>query len=154
MLHLNIIVVGKLKETYWQAAETEYLKRLTPWAKISIIELKEEAFDEKSNREIIKNKESDLIKQKIKDGMTFILDEHGINLTSLEMAQKIDHLASQTSTINFIIGGPLGLAQKLLQKYPQLSFSKMTFPHQMMRIFLLEQLYRSFMINSNKKYHY
>ncbi|HPV70817.1 MAG TPA: 23S rRNA (pseudouridine(1915)-N(3))-methyltransferase RlmH [Candidatus Magasanikbacteria bacterium] len=154
MIHLNIIVIGKLKENYWREAEQEYLKRLSPWTKISLEEIKEEAFDEKSNKTIIKNKEGEEIIKKIKTGLTFILDEHGDSFTSLELAEKLEHLADQTSTINFIIGGPLGLSDALLKKYPKISFSKMTFPHQMMRIFLLEQLYRSFMINSNKKYHY
>lgn len=154
MLHLNIITVGKLKEKYWQEAETEYLKRLQPWAKISFIEIKEEPFGEKDSKEIIKNKEAELIKQKIKAGMTFILDEHGKQFASVELAKKLSDTTNKTSTINFIIGGPLGLGQELLNKYQAISFSKLTFPHQMIRVFLLEQVYRSFMINTNKRYHY
>lgn len=154
MIHLNIIVIGKLKENYWREAEREYLKRLSPWAEISFQEIKEEAFDEKSNREMIKKREAELIQEKIKAGLTFILDEHGENFSSLELAQKMTTWSNQSNNLNFIIGGPLGLGDELLKRYPKISFSKLTFPHQMIRIFLLEQIYRSFTINTNKRYHY
>lgn len=159
MLHINIITLGKLKEDYFKDAEKEYLKRLMPFAKISVIEIKEEAFDEKSNTEMIKQKDAQnlmhLLEEKNISGYNIILDEHGMQFSSKELSEKIDSLMQDNSTFNFIIGGPLGLHEDILKLANlKLSFSKLTFTHQMMRIFLLEQIYRSFMILNNKKYHY
>lgn len=157
MLHINLIVLGKLKENYWQAAEAEYLKRLSSWAKIVIHELKEESFSEKDTPEIIKQKEAAKINSalaKIKDAHVIVLDEHGQNFSSKQFANHFNHL-QQFHHLVFIIGGPLGLHESILKKANlKLSLSSLTFTHQMARVFLLEQIYRVSAINSGKKYHY
>jgi len=159
MINIHIITLGKLKETYWREAETEYLKRLGPYAKIQIHELREESFTEKDQLEIIKQKEAKKINealQKIKPDFIFVLDEHGTQFSSKEFAEKINNLTNQQfNNLVFIIGGPLGLEETILKMANlKISFSKMTFTHQMIRIFLLEQIYRAEMILNNRKYHY
>jgi 23S rRNA (pseudouridine1915-N3)-methyltransferase len=159
MITLDIIALGKLKETYWRAAEAEYLKRLKPYFKIEIRELKEESFTEKDRPEIIRQKESKKIKAflaKIKDALIIILDEHGKAFTSVQFAQQLKNITTgQTNNIVFIIGGPLGLDESILNLANlKLSLSSLTFTHQMARIFLLEQIYRAAMINAGRKYHY
>ncbi|TAN33411.1 23S rRNA (pseudouridine(1915)-N(3))-methyltransferase RlmH [Patescibacteria group bacterium] len=152
----NIICLGKLKESYWREAEAEYLKRLKPFTKIEIRELKEEAFGEKDSPETIKQKEADKILNALPKTDDFIiaLDEHGKQFSSTELAKQL----SQTQTrknITFIIGGPLGLHSSVRQKADlELSLSPLTFTHQMCRVFLLEQIYRALMINGGRKYHY
>lgn len=156
MQNITIITLGKLKETYWQEAEAEYLKRLKPYAKIQIHELKEESFSEKDSKENIKEKEAEKILSfvsKIKDALIIVLDEHGKQFPSVEFAGQFS--IQGVNDIIFIIGGPLGLDESVLKIANQkLSLSSMTFTHQMARIFLLEQIYRSQMINNNRKYHY
>jgi len=159
MLNIHIIVLGKLKESYWREAEAEYLKRLTPYAKIKIHELREESFSEKDKSEMIKAKEAEKIKnelEKIKADFIIALDEQGSQFSSEQFAKKINDLTGQSfKNITFIIGGPLGLDETVLKIAGlKLSFSKMTFTHQMIRVFLLEQIYRGQMILNNRKYHY
>ncbi len=159
MLHINLIVLGKLKEKYWQESEAEYLKRLSAWAKISINEIKEESFNEKDPIEFIKQKEAEKINKvlaKFTDSYLIALDEHGKQFSSVDFADKIDHLAAEhAGNITFIIGGPLGLHESILAKAKlKLSLSAMTFTHQMARVFLSEQIYRSMTIILGKKYHY
>lgn len=154
MPHINIITLGKLKEEYWRDAEKEYLKRLSPFYEIKINEIREESFDEKSDREKIKLLEAEKILaalEKTKTENIVALDEHGKKFSSTAFSEFISPLAD----ITFIIGGPLGLHQKILEKVKQkISFSDMTFTHQMIRVFLLEQIYRAKTINIGKKYHY
>lgn len=155
-MKINIIVVGKFKETYWAQAESEYLKRLSAWFKVNITELKEESFSEKDDREKIKAKEAQNILAKI-PGNSFIiaLDENGTEFESKKFAGKLQSWLELGDELTFILGGPLGLHETILQKAKfKLALSQMTFPHQMARVFLLEQLYRSQMINQNRKYHY
>ena len=154
MIHLNLITVGKLKENYWQEAEKEYLKRLQPWAKISFTEIKEEPFDEKSNLDLIKNIEAKKIINKLSTGINFVLDSQGEKITSNDLAEIIKNSSLKNSTFNFIIGGPLGLDDRIKKIGKKISLSNLTFTHQMARIILLEQLYRSYMINANRRYHY
>ena len=159
MIHINLIVLGKLKETFWQEAEAEYLKRLKPYAKITIYELKEESFSDKDNIEIIKQQEAEKVinaLNKIKDTFIIVLDEHGKQFSSTDFAKQISQLTNQqVSSFTFIIGGPLGLSESVL-KLARLKFSlsSMTFTHQMARVFLLEQIYRAICINNGKRYHY
>ncbi|OGH92672.1 MAG: hypothetical protein A2563_03295 [Candidatus Magasanikbacteria bacterium RIFOXYD1_FULL_40_23] len=157
MLHIDLIILGKLKETFWQEAESEYLKRLKPWAKITIHELREESFSEKDNIENIKQKEAEKIigtLEKIKDAHIIVLDEHGKNFSSKQFAQHFTEL-EQFHHLTFIIGGPLGLHESILKLAKlKLSLSSMTFTHQMARVFLWEQIYRAMMINSSRNYHY
>lgn len=155
-MKLQIIILGKYKEKYWAQAEQEYLKRLSAWFKIEITEIKEESFNEKDDKEKIKAKEADKILSKIPDNSFVIaLDENGTEFTSELFADKFKNWQENEQNIVFILGGPLGLHSNILQKAKfKLSLSKMTFAHQMARVFLLEQLYRAQMINQNRKYHY
>jgi 23S rRNA (pseudouridine1915-N3)-methyltransferase len=154
MSHINIITLGKLKESYWRDAEQEYLKRLSVFAKINIIELKEEKFDDKSNHAVIMEKEAEkIIKAIPKDTYVIILDKEGKQSSSEELSKKIT--TENLNNLTIIIGGPLGLHDSIKNMTKETwSFSKLTFTHQMMRIILLEQIYRGFMINENRKYHY
>jgi 23S rRNA (pseudouridine1915-N3)-methyltransferase len=159
MQKVHIITLGKLKETYWQEAVAEYLKRLKPYYKIQIHELREEPFGEKDQPETIKQKEAEKIKnilKNIKDTLLITLDENGKSFSSIQFAGQINNItAGQTKNIVFIIGGPLGLHESILNRANiKLSLSAMTFTHQMARIFLLEQIYRASMISAGRKYHY
>ena len=159
MLHINIVCVGKIKEKYLKDAITEYSKRLSRFCKLNIVELSDEKIPDsasKATEEIIKNKEGQNILSHLDSGSYIIaLDLAGKQYTSTELSQKIDNIASSTnSNITFIIGGSLGLSKDVLCKCNELiSFSKLTFPHQLIRVFLLEQLYRSFKILNNETYH-
>ena len=159
MLNITIIALGKLKESYWREAEKEYIKRLTPDARVKIIELKEESFDEKSSPELIKQKEADKIKkalEKIRGSYIIALDSTGKELLSTEISQEINNITlGGCNNITFIIGGPLGLDKSIKDTSNLiLSLSKLTFPHQMVRTILLEQIYRCIMILGGRKYHY
>ena len=153
MMHIDLICLGKLKEKFWREAETEYLKRLSAFAKINIHELKEESFSEKDSAEIIKKKEAEKILSVLKkqDGLIIVLDEHEKQFSSIAFAGQI----KPAGKLTFIIGGPLGLDESILKTANlKLSLSSMTFTHQMARVFLWEQIYRAMMINNNRKYHY
>ena len=152
MLHINIICIGKLKEQYLKDALNEYSKRLYKYCSLKIIELPDEKVPENLNANIINN----ILSHIKNNSYTIALDLHGKQLSSEEFSLKIENIAlNNNSNINFIIGGTLGLSDKLLKQATELiSFSKMTFPHQLIRIFLLEQIFRAFKILSNEKYHH
>jgi len=158
-MNIKIIAVGKIKETYMKDGIGEYLKRLSAYAKIEIIEVRDEKIPEgisSVQEKIIKNKEAERISKYIKDGSFLIpLAIEGSMYNSVELAEFISELALKgKSDLTFIIGGSLGLSEKLLQKGNRLiSFSKLTFPHQLMRLILLEQLYRVYRINNGEPYH-
>ena len=160
MLAINIICVGKVKENYLKDAINEYSKRLSKYCNLKIIELTDEKLPEKINDTIIneiKNKECKKIEEQIKkDSYTICLDLKGKQHTSEEFSKKIDDIALNfNSTINFIIGGTLGLTDTLLSiSNEKICFSKMTFPHQLIRVFLLEQLFRAFKISKGETYHW
>jgi 23S rRNA (pseudouridine1915-N3)-methyltransferase len=158
MITIHLIVLGKLKETYWKEAEKEYLKRLQPFGKIIIHEIKEESFTEKDPVEFVKAKEAEKIKstlESIKGAFVIVLDEHSKQLSSVEFSKKLEDLQHQNSTFVFVVGGPLGLANSIIDMAElKLSLSSLTFTHQMVRVILLEQLYRACMISANRKYHY
>ncbi len=159
MFNIQIVCLGKLKESYWSEAEKEYLKRLQAFAKVQVIEIKEESFDEKIPVNIIKEKEAQKIKDalnKIKSKFLFVLDEHGKQFSSVDFSKKLSGLVLEgNSNFVFIIGGPLGLDESVLKMANlKLSFSSFTFTHQMIRVFLLEQIYRAMMIAGNRQYHY
>ena len=136
---IKIICVGKVKERYITEGINEYLKRLTPFLKIEIIELKDEGM----------KKESEKI-QKYLDTNAFIMDEKGKELSSLEFAEMIK---KHEGTLTFVIGGADGIENAVKSKSKTISLSRMTFVHEMARLFLIEQVYRSYMINSGRKYH-
>lgn len=159
MLHINIICVGKLKEKYLTEALQEYSKRLSKYCNLNIIELQDEKLPSNLNDSLknqIKEKESNNILSHLeKSSYVISLDLKGKQYTSEEFASKISNISTNIAgNITFIIGGTLGLSKNVLAKSNELiCFSKMTFPHQLIRIFLLEQLFRSFKILNNETYH-
>ncbi|SCT98013.1 MULTISPECIES: 23S rRNA (pseudouridine(1915)-N(3))-methyltransferase RlmH [Mammaliicoccus] len=158
-MKITIITVGKLKEKYWKQAVDEYNKRLGAYTKTELIEVADEkAPDNMSDKdiEIVKEKEADRIMSKIKaDSHVITLEIEGKMLTSEQLSKEIDNLMTRgNSHITFIIGGSNGLHSKVLQRSNYaLSFSKMTFPHQMMKVVLMEQVYRAFKIMRGEAYH-
>lgn len=160
MLNINIICVGKLKEEYLKSAVLEYSKRLSKYCNLKFIELQDERLPNKINSSIIeeiKNKEGKKILENLKkDSYVMALDLKGKQFTSEEFSKKIEEITVKGySTINFIIGGTLGLTNEVLMASNELiSFSKMTFPHQLIRVFLEEQLFRAFKIANNETYHW
>jgi 23S rRNA (pseudouridine1915-N3)-methyltransferase len=158
LLHINIICVGKIKESFFRDAISEYSKRLSRFCLLNIIEVPDEKIPDKINSSIeisIKEKEGLQILSHLKnDSYNIALDLKGKHLDSVEFSKKISDLSLYNSTINFIIGGSLGISNSVLEKCNEsVCFSKMTFPHQLIRIFLLEQLYRAFKIANNESYH-
>lgn len=155
MISVNLICVGKIKEKYIKNGIDEFMKRMNLYAKIKIIELKEDGND--SNRNQSLEKESmEIIKTAEKNkGYNILLDIGGKNISSEEMSKEIERLTvTGVSTINFIIGGSYGVSEEVREiSHMRLSFSKMTFPHQLMRLILMEQIYRWFSIFNNSKYH-
>lgn len=157
-MNIQIICLGKLKESYWREAETEYLKRLRPYARLSITELREESFTDKDSRERIKEKEAEKITSalsKFENAYVIVLDEHGQEWSSTDFAAKLSSWSKDHQTIVLIMGGPLGLSPTILKRaHTTLSLSRFTFTHQMARVILLEQIYRSAMIQNGRSYHY
>lgn len=159
MLHINIICVGKIKEKYLKDAIDEYKKRLSKYCLLTITELPDEQVPNHLNDSLtqnIKQAESYKILSHIKkDSYIICLDLKGKQYTSEEFSQKIENISLNLSShITFIIGGTLGMIDELLKNANELiCFSKMTFPHQLIRIFLLEQLFRAFKISHNETYH-
>ena len=158
MLKINIICVGKIKETYLKDAIKEYSKRLSKYCTLAFIELPDKSIPEKLNETIeaqIKDYESEEILSHIpKNSYTICLDLSGQSYSSEDFADKIENLQNINSSITFIIGGSLGLNEKLKSFCDEkICFSKMTFPHQLIRVFLLEEIFRAFKINNNDKYH-
>ena len=158
-MNIQIICIGKLKAKYWTDAIKEYSKWLSRFCSLEIVELKESLLPgnaSPADEEKVKLEEGREILKAIKDGTYVItLEIKGKSLSSEELAQKIDDLGiSGRSNIAFVIGGSLGLSPEVSKRSDfKLSFSKMTFPHQMMRVILLEQIYRSFKINRHEAYH-
>ncbi len=158
MLNINIVCVGKIKEQYLKDAINEYSKRLSKYCKLKIIELTDEKIPDTLNNNLsekIKSKECENILNHVnKDSYLIALDLHGKQFTSEEFSQKLNNLSMVTSNITFIIGGSLGLTTNLLDSCKEkVCFSKMTFPHQLIRVFLLEQIFRAFKIQNNETYH-
>ena len=157
-MNITIISVGKIKESYLIEGIKEYSKRLSKYTKLDIIEITDEHAPESlsvKDKEKIKEKEGKKILSKLKDSFVIVLVLDGKQLTSIELANKIEEIKTyHSSNITFIIGGSLGLSKEVIEKSNyKLSFSKFTFPHQLMRLVLLEQVYRSFRINNNEPYH-
>ena len=158
-MKITVITVGKIKEKYLKDAIAEYTKRLNKYCKLEIVEVADEKTPDNASEVVenaIRSKEAERILKYVKDEAYVItLEINGKQLTSEELADKIEKLGVQgTSHIIFIIGGSIGLGEEVLQKSNYtLSFSKMTFPHQLMRVILLEQIYRSYRIISGEPYH-
>lgn len=158
-MKITIITVGKIKEKYLRDAIAEYSKRLSKYCKMEIIEVADEKTPENASEtmnETIKSREAERILKYLKDdAYVMTLEIQGKQLTSEELAEKIEKLGVQgTSHLIFVIGGSLGLGKEVLERSDYaLSFSKMTFPHQLMRVILLEQIYRSYRIIKKEPYH-
>ena len=158
MIHINIICVGKLKENYLKDAINEYCKRLSKYCKLDIIEISDEQIPNNINDKIsnnIKNIEGNKIINYLKNSYVISLDLKGKQYSSEDFSKKLEDISLFiNSNITFIIGGSLGLSDEVLEKSNELiCFSKMTFPHQLIRVFLLEQIFRAFKIQNNETYH-
>ena len=159
MLKINIICIGKIKENYLKDAINEYVKRLSKYCNINIIELLDEKIPNNPSEKdslIIKNKEGEKILNHLKkDSYIICLDLKGKQYTSEEFSKKLEKIPlNHSSEVSFVIGGSLGIAKAVLDIADELiSFSKMTFPHQLFRVLLLEQIFRAFKISNNEAYH-
>lgn len=159
MTRITVLTVGKIKEKYFTAGIEEYAKRLKRYCKLEIIEVADEKTPDKASEaeELqIKQKEGERLRKYIKeDAYVIALAIEGIQLDSVELSKKLEKLAiNGESHLIFVIGGSLGLEKEILNRADfLLSFSKMTFPHQMMRMILLEQIYRGYRIMKGEPYH-
>lgn len=149
---IKIICLGKVKEKYLQDGIDEYIKRISKYTQVKIIELEDEGI--KDDKVALKKEKEKILKYLNTKDYIIVLDIFGKEMTSLEFADKIDKTLIINSDITFIIGGSYGLDEEIksLSNY-RLSFSKMTFPHQLFRLILLEQIYRAYKINHNEEYH-
>ena len=158
-MKIKLIVVGNLKEKYWKDAQNEYLKRISKYAKVELIELKDLPIKgncSDKDLEQVKVNEGQRILQKIKpQDFVVLLDLNGPQYTSPEMASQLDKwFVSGGSNITFVIGGSLGLSEEVKKRgNATITLGKITLPHQLCRIVLLEQIYRCFKINNNETYH-
>lgn len=153
MMSINVLTVGKIKERFYSDAIAEYSKRLTRFAKVNIIEVDEELLT-KGDTERVKQKEGERLIAKAK-GYVILLDISGKIISSDELAENIKNLAiSGNSELTFIIGGSYGVSESVRKRADErISFGRITYPHQLMRVILTEQIYRAFMINSGSEYH-
>ena len=148
---IRIICVGKIKENYYKEAILEYKKRLGKYTKLEIIEINDENMDIKTT---IKKESENILKYIHESDYNIVMDITGKEFDSVSLSKKIDEIFISKSTITFIIGGSYGLSECIKDKCDlRLSFSKLTFPHPLFRVILLEQLYRSFKILNNEEYH-
>lgn len=154
MITINLICVGNLKERFWKEASDEYSKRLSKFCKLNIIELAEQNKYEDTSK-ILQLEGSEIIKTlDQKGGKNFLLAIGGKQHSSEEFAQMINCSAMTSSTLNFVIGGSYGTSAQVNNKInDKISFGKATYPHNLARIILLEQIYRAFMLSSGGKYH-
>ena len=158
-MKITILCVGKIKEKFYRDAIAEYEKRLSRYCKLEIVEVADEKTPDNASDVVesqIKEKEAERMEKYLKEGaFVCALAINGKQLDSVELSEKIEHLGTGgTSHIIFLIGGSLGMSDALLKKADmKLSFSRMTFPHQLMRVILLEQVYRAYRIMNNEPYH-
>lgn len=158
-MKINVIAIGKLKERYWEDAIREYSKRLSAYCTLEIIELKESPVgsnpSEAEEAAAIREEGREILGRIKREDYVISLEIKGKVLDSEELAWNLERLAiSGRSTVDFVIGGSMGLSEEVSQRADlRLSFSAMTFPHQMMRVILLEQIYRSFKIIRGETYH-
>jgi len=149
---MKIICVGKLKEKYFSDAVEEYQKRLSKYTKLELIEVKDE--DLKEEKKTLALEEERILKYLNDKDYVITLEIEGKELSSIEFSKKIDQILIENSNVTFVIGGSYGLSENIKKRANlHLSFSKMTFPHQLFRILLLEQIYRSYKIINNERYH-
>ena len=149
---IKILCVGKLKEKYWKDACEEYLKRLTKYVQVELVEVMDEKIDDEK---IALQKEKERLEKRLnlKDYI-IALEIEGEELSSTELSKTIETMRVENFNLTFIIGGSYGIHPDIKEHVNKhISFSKLTFPHQLFRVLLLEQLYRSFKIQNNEKYH-
>lgn len=158
-MKITILTVGRLKEAYWKQAVAEYAKRLGAYTRLEIVEVEDEKTPEQAGpgmEEQIRDKEGERLLSKCpREGYVIALAIDGKQFDSVALSGHLEKLTvTGHSHLVFVIGGSLGLSRKLLQRADEkISFSALTFPHQMMRVILLEQIYRSFRIQKNEPYH-
>lgn len=157
---LSILAVGKLRERYWQDAVADYIRRLRPYARLEMMEISESRIPEDASpgeeaQVMAKEAQAILDRLEKREGPVIVLDRHGTALDSLQLAELLEkQILDGCKVITWIIGGPLGLDPSVIESADQIiSFSNLTFPHQMTRVILLEQIYRSFRIIHNQPYH-
>ena len=149
---IKIICVGHLKEKYLKEAETEYLKRLTKYNKLELLELDDKGYNDTSK--VIKEEGKEILKHLDDKSFIITLEINGKEFDSISFAKKIEEINISYPNITFIIGGSYGLSSEVIEKANMhMSFSHMTFPHQLFRIMLLEQIYRAYKIINNESYH-
>lgn len=159
-MKITIVTAGKIKEKYLTAGINEFLKRLGPFANVKIVEINEEKMKDNPSdaekQQTLQQEGQRLLRQVPEGSYLFVLDVYGQQLSSEKLAAKLDSLALQGhSNITFLIGGAFGLSGEVRQAADfRLSFSPMTFTHQMIRLLLVEQIYRCFKINRGEKYHW
>lgn len=155
MIKINVVAVGDIKEKYLLDAIKEYSKRITRFANLNIIEIKENNPASNSEKDIKSALKKDAIEiEKHLSGFIIVLDILGKQIDSIELSKTIEKITQTNSTITFVIGASNGLSDEIKSKANlKLSFSLMTFPHQLMRVILLEQIYRAFTILNNIAYH-
>lgn len=150
-MNINLVCVGQLKEEFWKEAVAEYQKRLQRFCKINIKELSEQNKYQDKNRILFEEGREILENMQ---GYSILLDIDGKELSSQQLADKLKNIAQQQSTINFIIGGSYGVSDEVKNRADErLSLGKITLPHNLARVVVIEQIYRAFMINSGSKYH-
>lgn len=156
MYQIKIITVGRLKEQYWKSACDEYLKRMRPFARVEVVEVKEEPFVKQSEKKRVLDQESKRIMEHIsRDSFVIALDREGTQYSSERFAKAIRQVGEVGGLIVFVIGGPLGLSPDICEKaHLRLSLSQLTLPHQLARVVLMEQIYRAMTIVHGKQYHY
>lgn len=156
MFRITIVAIGSLKESYWKDAVQEYMKRLRPYAKLTFKEIKEVAFKNVKDKKRVLSVEGTKILEAIpNDAACILLDIDTRQMASEEFAKAIQKMGERGEHLCFIVGGPLGVSNEVRERIRLcLSFSRLTFTHQLARILLLEQLYRACTIMHNKIYHY
>jgi len=158
-MKITILCVGKIRESYWNDAIAEYMKRLTRYCKPEIVQVADEKTpddaSDNENRQILEKEGDRLLAKLPEDAYVITLEIKGMSLSSVALSEKIDKLCvAGVSHICFVIGGSLGLDPRISKRADfKLSFSAMTFPHQMMRVILAEQIYRAFRIRTGEPYH-
>lgn len=159
-MKINIVAAGKIKEKYLQMGIAEFMKRLPPYADVKITEIAEEKMKENPSaaekEKTLAAEGERLLKQVPQGSYLFVLDVYGKQISSEELSEKIDALALQgNSNLTFLIGGAFGLSEEVRKAADEkISFSRMTFTHQMVRLLLVEQIYRAFKISRGEKYHW
>ena len=158
MLSIKVICVGKSKEKYWDAAYAEYLKRLKGYCSPEVIEVKEAKLPANASpadeKKVIETEGREILSRIGSGDCVIALDIQGKELSSEEIARKISEISFDYSRISFIIGGSLGLSDEVKKRADfRMSFGKITLPHQLARVVLLEQIYRAFKINAGETYH-